>query len=76
MSIIWPWAARKAIEAYKSEADYALAMNARLELKLKEAELRNRIHKTHIERLTDLLNDAHFRNPKTGRIGKKGQRFK
>ena len=76
MNIIWPWAARKAIEAYKLEADRLYAMNSRLELKLKEHALHQRILRTELERLQDLLKQAHFRNPKTGRMGRKGERFK
>jgi hypothetical protein len=76
MNIIWPWAARKAIEAYKLEADRLYAMNSRLELKLKEHALHQRILRTELERLQDLLKQAHFRNPKTGRLGRKGERFK
>lgn len=76
MNIIWPWAAHKAIEAYKLEADRLHAMNSRLEIKLKEHALHQRILRTELERLQDLLKQAHFRNPKTGLIGKKGERFK
>jgi hypothetical protein len=51
-------------------------MNSKLEQKLKEAELRSRILKTEIERLEAVLKTGHFRNPKTGRLGRKGDRFK
>jgi regulator of sirC expression with transglutaminase-like and TPR domain len=76
MNIIWPWAARKVIDAHKLDADRLDAMNSRLERKLKESELHQRILRTELERLQDLLKKAHFRNPKTGRIGRKGERFK
>lgn len=86
MSIIWPWAARRVIEAYKAEADRLDKMNCRLEQKLaiekirsqnviKDMELRGRIMQSQIERLEDLLKTAHFRDPKTGRIGPRGRRF-
>lgn len=42
----------------------------------KEFELRSRLLKAEIDRLTELVKKAHFRNPKTGRIGRKGERFK
>jgi len=51
-------------------------MNSRLEIKLKEHALHQRILRTELERLQDLLKKAHFRNPKTGRMGRKGERFK
>jgi hypothetical protein len=51
-------------------------MNSKLEKKLKEAELRSRILKIEIERLEAVLKTGHFRNPKTGRLGRKGDRFK
>lgn len=86
MSIIWPWDARRAIEAYKAEADRLREMNSSLEQKLaveqirsqnvvKDLELRGRIMQSQIERLEDLLKAAHFRDPKTGRIGPRGRRF-
>ena len=76
MNIIWPWAARKAVDAHKADADRLAAMNSRLEIKLKEVELHQRILRSELERLQDLLQKAHFRNPKTGRLGRKGERFK
>lgn len=76
MSIIWPWAARRVVEAYKADADRLAAMNSRLEQKLKEVELRSRIFKVEIERLENTIKGGHFRNPKTGRLGRKGERFK
>ena len=86
MSIIWPWAARRAVEAYKAEADRLHEMNSSLEQKLavekvrsqnviKDMELRGRIMQSQIERLEDQLRTAHFRDPKTGRIGPRGRRF-
>lgn len=42
----------------------------------KEFDLRGRILRAEIDRLNDIMSKAHFRNPKTGRIGKKGERFK
>jgi hypothetical protein len=76
MNIIWPWAARRVLEARRLETDYLHEMNSKLELRLREVELRSRIFKTEIERLEDVIKDGHFRNPKTGRLGRKGERFK
>jgi cysteine sulfinate desulfinase/cysteine desulfurase-like protein len=74
MNIIWPWAAREAVEAYKAEADHLWAMNARLEADLREANVRITVAKSDVSRLTAALSQAHFRDPKTGRIGKRGKR--
>ena len=72
--MIWnPW---KALRAAEQEVTRLQDNNAWLDKKLKEFDLRNRILKTELCRLDDVLAKAHFRNPKTGRIGKKGERFK
>lgn len=42
---------------------------------VKDMELRQRIIQSQFERLEDLLRTAHFRDPKTGRIGPRGRRF-
>jgi hypothetical protein len=76
MNIIWPWTANRVVKAYSTEADRLHEMNSKLEKKLKEAELRSRILKTEIQRLEAVLKTGHFRNPKTGRLGRKGDRFK
>ena len=76
MNIIWPWTARRVVKAYRAEADYLHEMNSKLELRLREVELRSRIFKTEIERLEDVIKDGHVRNPTTGRLGRKGERFK
>ena len=41
----------------------------------KDMELRQRIMQSQFERLEDMLRMAHFRDPKTGRIGPRGRRF-
>jgi len=76
MSIIWPWTANRVVKAYSTEADRLHEMNSKLEHKLKQAELHSRILKTEIERLEAVLKTGHFRNPETGRLGRKGDRFK
>lgn len=45
------------------------------EKEAREARLRAAIAKTDITKLEAALREAHFRNPKTGRIGRKGERF-
>jgi hypothetical protein len=76
MNIIWPWTARRVLEARRLETDYLHEMNSKLEHKLKQAELHSRVLKIEIERLEAVIKTGHFRNPKTGRLGRKGDRFK
>lgn len=45
------------------------------EKEAREARLRAAIAKTDITKLEAALKEAHFRNPKTGRLGRKGERF-
>lgn len=54
------------------EAEYKVAQS---EKEAREARLRAAIAKTDITKLEALLKEAHFRNPKTGRLGRKGERF-
>jgi cysteine sulfinate desulfinase/cysteine desulfurase-like protein len=74
MSIIWPWAAREAVEAHKADADRLQAMNDRLEEELKEANYRFIVANSNVHKLRGWLAEAHFRDPKTGRLEKKGYR--
>ena len=73
--IIWPWAARKAVDAHKADADRLHEMNSKLEQMLREAQLREKLAEAHIITLNKQLDQAHFRNPETGCIGPKGKRF-
>lgn len=75
MSIFNPWAACKAAAAHKADADRLADMNSKLERLLSEAQLRTKLAETHIDRLSEKLKEAHFRNPETGRIGRKGEQF-
>lgn len=79
-----PW---KAAKQARHEADNMRSLAAdtlaelaaeqqRRQTDRKEYDLRQRILKAEIDRLTELTKNAHFRNPKTGRIGRKGERFK
>ena len=84
MSIFNPWGELRQARQELAEARFQRALSAnellseiaRRENERKEFELRSRLLKSEIDRLTELLKKAHFRNPKTGRIGKKGERFK
>lgn len=53
-------------------AEYKVAQS---EKEAREARLRAAIAKTDITKLEAALKEAHFRNPKTGRLGRKGERF-
>jgi hypothetical protein len=69
---IWPWSKIDALEQKVLELELQ-AFNAQI-----EAELRSNMIKNAELRLTSmrsLVKRAHFRNPKTGRIGRKGQVF-
>lgn len=84
MSIFNPWGelrkARKELgEAqFQNELSRDALLNeiARRETDRKEFELRQRILHAEIERLQELVKNGHFRNPKTGRLGRRGERFK
>lgn len=74
--ILNPWRAlREARETIsKLTSDLAVEQIRRQNV-LKDFELRGRIMQSQIERLEDQLRTAHFRDPKTGRIGPRGRRF-
>lgn len=79
-----PWGELREVRQQLSEArfqndlgrDALLTEISRRETDRKEFELRSRLLKSEIDRLSELLKNAHFRNPKTGRLGRKGERFK
>lgn len=74
--ILNPWRAlREARENIdKLTTDLAVEQIRRQNV-VKDFELRGRIMQSQIERLEDQLKAAHFRDPKTGRIGPRGRRF-
>lgn len=84
MSIFNPWGALRRVKEQLGEAQFQnelgrnelLCEIARRDTDRKEFELRQRILHAEIDRLNDLLKNGHFRNPKTGRLGRKGERFK
>jgi hypothetical protein len=62
---IWPWSEISNLKRYNEELNSAL-------------DLSNAMNRTMDARLAankSLIKRAHFRNPKTGRIGRKGQIF-
>lgn len=74
--ILNPWRAlREARETIDRLTNDLAIEKIRSQNVLKDMELRGRIMQSQIERLEDLLRTAHFRDPKTGRIGPRGRRF-
>lgn len=82
--IIWPWgalrAARKELAQAEHTADWLEARAESLRSDLEVAHRRNRnlegrnssLSQT-ITHLRDVLSRSHYRDPKTGRIGKRGE---
>jgi hypothetical protein len=83
VSIFNPWGALcKARQSLKEQNDRInelyqdlIKEQQRRNTDRSEYELRGRLLKSEIDRLNDLLKEGHFRNPKTGRLGVKGERF-
>ena len=86
MDIINPWGALRRAKIDADNGWYAVAKLKHsvqeqetkisgLEVYVKELELRDRLQTAHIEKLKKELAEGHFRNPKTGRLGHKGERF-
>lgn len=74
--ILNPWRAlREARETISKLTNDLAVEQIRSQNVAKDLELRGRIMQSQIERLEDLLKAAHFRDPKTGRIGPRGRRF-
>lgn len=81
--IINPWGAlRRSRQRYDDLcANTAEAMRVaerkveESEKEAREARLRAGIAKVDVMKLEAALREAHFRNPKTGRLGRKGERF-
>lgn len=81
--ILNPWGALA--DARRQIRDYALALagaeavlrsqsdTMRVEAKAHALEVENL--KTEIRRLEQVIAGGHYRNPKTGRLGRKGERF-
>jgi hypothetical protein len=62
---IWPWSEISDLKTYNDELYAAL----------KIANAHNRIAEARLAANKSLIKRAHFRNPETGRIGRKGQIF-
>lgn len=74
--ILNPWRAlREARETISKLTNDLAVEQIRSQNVVKDLELRGRIMQSQFERLEDLLRTAHFRDPKTGRIGPRGRRF-
>jgi hypothetical protein len=77
--ILNPWKAlreaQETNEELRKALDFSITEKADLRRDLQEAKLRNKLADVHIGRLTAVLDQAHFRNPKTGRIGPRGRRY-
>lgn len=79
--MIWnPWKALGAAEQEIARLRNIIAErdeenDARLR-EISEVRLRAKLAEAHIAKLNKDLAEGHFRNPKTGRLGPKGERFK
>jgi hypothetical protein len=74
--ILNPWRAlREARETISKLTNDLAIEKIRSQNVAKDLELRGRIMQSQFERLEDQLRTAHFRDPKTGRIGPRGRRF-
>lgn len=77
--IINPWRALRCARQHRDDLYVELLAADRkvdqCERELREARLRAGLAKADIVRLEAALKEAHFRNPKTGRLGRKGERF-
>jgi hypothetical protein len=62
---IWPWSEISDLKREVAELNQALEL----------ANIFNRSLNTRLAASKSLIKRAHFRNPKTGRIGRKGQIF-
>lgn len=81
--IINPWAAlkqaRKDIADYESERVAFFAsqrhLRSKAETDTKAHDLQVKNLRAEIRRLEAVIANGHYRNPQTGRIGRKGERF-
>ena len=62
---IWPWSEISNLKRYNEELNRALEIS----------NAHNRILEARLAANKSLIKRAHFRNPETGRIGRKGQIF-
>ena len=78
--ILNPWKAAKEAEQEVTRLRNLVAErdeeNSQRLRETSEARLRAKLAEAHVAKLTKDLAEGHFRDPKTGRIGRKGVRFK
>ena len=79
--MIWnPWKLLRQCEAEINRLRNVIAARDAIEDDLRrelgEVRLRAKLAEAHVAKLTKDLTQGHFRNPKTGRLGRKGERFK
>ncbi len=79
--MIWnPWKAADAAEQEALRLRCIIAERDEVEVNLRqelaEVRLRAKLAEAHVSKLNKELAQGHFRNPKTGRLGRKGERFK
>lgn len=79
MDIINPWGAlrdaRERMRLLSDEATSAYWEASALRSQLAEAERQRGDYYSWVHELQGQLAEGHFRNPKTGRLGRKGERF-
>lgn len=83
LDIIFPWSAlskaSKQVQEHKALIDNLLehrqldADALRFAEKENALQIKNLLREIH--RLEDIIANGHYRNPKTGRLGRKGERF-
>ena len=78
-SILWPWGRLIELERELAEAaqktTQAVRALGRESIKREDAESRATLYRAALEDAVDDLRAAYFRDPSTGRMGRKGQRF-
>lgn len=78
-TILWPWGRMLELERELGEAaattQKAVRELGRERIAREDAEARAGLFKRALDDVTAELRVAYFRNPKTGRMGRKGERF-
>lgn len=85
-TILWPWGQLIDLEREVGEANERARKSAADKVRVDRAlhetlaelnveKLANRLGDKALRQQHELLREAHFRNPATGRLGRKGERF-
>lgn len=78
-TILWPWGRMLELERELGEAaaatQRAVRELGRERIAREDAEARATLYRTALDGAMSELRVAYFRNPKTGRMGRKGERF-